>query len=564
MITPTRTRSSHALRSRSFSRSLLLDLLILVGIPLLTSTTPAVAQHKHAISEEFVDGAPVVANEVIVKFRPNAALGAIAEVEQGEDIDATEAIGDGRAMLFHSRSRDTAALLRSLRRRPDVEYVEPNFFAQAALVPNDPHFGSLWAMQNTGQTVNNHTGTPGADIKATLAWDVTIGSAANVVTVVDSGIDYKHPDLAANIWTAPRRFKVRIGHMTVWCPAGSHGFNALTNTCDPMDDNNHGTHVSGTIGAVGNDGVGIVGVNWTASIMGSKFLDAGGNGTAANAINAIEFAIQARQELGPDANVRVLSNSWVLTGPSQALLDEINKADLNEMLFVVAAGNNASNNDTTPLYPQSYATPNMITVAATTQVDSLAGFSNYGPMTVHLGAPGFDIVSTIRNGLYAFENGTSMAAPHVAGTAALMLAVNGALTVADLKAGILNNVDPLSDLAGRTVTGGRLNANRAVRSVVSFTISALPTSLSVKRNSSGTYSVQVGALDGFADPVLLSVAGLPANCSATFVPPAVTGSGTSELTIQTQVDTPKGTFPLSIDGTSGAVSHSAAVTLTVK
>jgi serine protease len=183
---------------------------------------------------------------------------------------------------------------------------------------------------------------------------------------------------------------------------------------------------------------------------------------------------------------------------------------------------------------------------------------------VHLGAPGVDIVSTTRNGGYAFENGTSMAAPHVAGTAALMLAVNSALTVADLKAGILNNVDPLPSLAGLTVTGGRLNANLAVRSVVSFTVSAVPTSLSVKRNASGTYGVQVGALDGFADPVLLSVTGLPANCTATFVPPAVTGSGTSELTIQTQVDTPKGTFALSINGTSGAVSHNATVTLTVK
>jgi subtilisin family serine protease len=329
-----------------------------------------------------------VAREVIVKFRPNARTTARAEVERAEDIDATARIGDGHLLLFRSRTRNTDTLIRNLARRADVQYVEPNYLVQIQNVPNDPHFSSLWAMQNTGQIVNNHHGVPGADISATLAWDVTTGSADNVVAVLDSGIDYRHPDLAANVWAAPTPFSVTLGGVTVTCPAGSHGFNAIVNTCDPMDDNNHGTHVSGTIGAVGDDGVGIVGVNWTASMMGIKFIDAAGYGTTANAINAIEFAIQARQALGPGANVRVLSNSWVLTGPSQALLDQITKADLSEMLFVVAAGNYGSDNDTTPLYPQSYATPNMISVAATTAADSLWGFSNVGPTTVHLGAPG--------------------------------------------------------------------------------------------------------------------------------------------------------------------------------
>lgn len=362
--------------------------LALVALLLAILAGPAFAQQRQPIAYELSSGRPVVAREVIVKFRPNARTTARAEVEHAEDVDATAAIGDGRLLLFRSRTRNTDTLIRNLARRADVQYVEPNYLVQIQNVPNDPHFSSLWAMQNTGQIVNNHHGVPGADISATLAWDVTTGSADNVVAVLDSGIDYRHPDLAANVWAAPTPFSVTLGGVTVTCPAGSHGFNAIVNTCDPMDDNNHGTHVSGTIGAVGDDGVGIVGVNWTASMMGIKFIDAAGYGTTANAINAIEFAIQARQALGPGANVRVLSNSWVLTGPSQALLDQITKADLSEMLFVVAAGNYGSDNDTTPLYPQSYATPNMISVAATTAADSLWGFSNVGPTTVHLGAPG--------------------------------------------------------------------------------------------------------------------------------------------------------------------------------
>jgi subtilisin family serine protease len=184
------------------------------------------------------------------------------------------------------------------------------------------------------------------------AWDISTGGTATTIGVVDTGVDYTHPDLAANIWSAPRAFDVTIGGTTITCPAGSHGFNAITNTCDPMDDHNHGTHVSGTIGAIGGNSVGVTGVNWSTRIMGLKFLSASGSGTTVGAINAIEFAIQANAAVG--ANVRVLSNSWGGGGFSQALLDEINKANASNMLFVAAAGNEGLNNDTTPQYPSGY------------------------------------------------------------------------------------------------------------------------------------------------------------------------------------------------------------------
>ena len=182
------------------------------------------------------------------------------------------------------------------------------------------------------------------------------------------------------MWSAPADFTVTIGDLTITCAAGTHGFNAITNLCDPMDDNNHGTHVSGTIGAVGNNSLGVVGVNWTASIMGAKFLNAGGSGTTAGAINAIEFVVQAKEAFADTgaANVRVLSNSWGGGGFSQALLDEINRANDSGMLFVAAAGNNGRNNDVFPFYPANYDAPNMIAVAATDNQDARASFSKIG------------------------------------------------------------------------------------------------------------------------------------------------------------------------------------------
>jgi hypothetical protein len=282
--------------------------------------------------------------------------------------------------------------------------------------------------------------------------------------VIDTGVDYNHPDLAANIWSAPSAFSVTIGGQTITCPQGSHGFNAINNTCNPLDDNNHGTHVSGTIGAVGNNAQGVVGVNWVTRIMGLKFLSAAGSGTTVDAIDCIEFAIQAKAAFAASgaANVRVLSNSWGGGGFSQALLDQINKANTNDMLFVAAAGNNNSNNDVTPHYPSSYNAPNVVAVASTTNRDARSSFSNFGATSVDLGAPGSSILSTVRNGGYSSFSGTSMATPHVSGAAALVLS-ECSLNTADLKANILNNVDLISSMSGITVTGGRLNADKAIR-----------------------------------------------------------------------------------------------------
>ncbi len=418
-----------------------------------------------------VNGRNAVAGEVIVKFRRQLAQSERLQLERDLDANENETVGrDFRRV--RSRRLNVQALVASLRTRAVVEYAEPNYLWYASVAPNDPQFPSLWGLLNTAQTIGGQAGSASADIHAASAWAVASGSRANVVAVVDTGLDYTHDDLAANVWKAPAAFTVTIGGVSILCAAGTHGFDAITKTCDPQDDNNHGTHVSGTIGATGNNGLGVVGVNWNASIMGLKFLDNTGSGSTSDAINAIEFAIQAKNFFAAGANVRVLSASWGGGGFSQALLDEINKANANAMLFVTAAGNSGASNDVSPSYPASYHAPNIIAVAATNNTDHLASFSNFGS-SVHVAAPGVGILSTTIGNTYQYFSGTSMATPYVSGAAALILA-RCAIDTAMLKTTILNNVDPIPALAGRVSTSGRLNVDRALRACAPSTVPTAP------------------------------------------------------------------------------------------
>ncbi len=547
--------------------------IVLVAFVLLF-VNPALARTQNGNGS--FRGKEVVANEVLVKFRVSTSQESIASVKQNENIDVDEEVGDGSIQLLHSRSKDVATLVNELSARGDVVYAEPNYVVHASALPNDPLFSLLWGLRNIGQNIGcgefcfgSPVGTPGADISVVSAWDISTGSRANVVAVVDTGIDYNHPDLAANVWSAPTAFTVRIGGITITCAAGTHGFNALRNTCNPLDDNDHGSHVSGTIGAVGNNGIGVAGINWTASIMGAKFLSASGSGTLAGAINAIEFTIQAKQAFASTAgaNVRVLSNSWGGGGFSQALLDEINKANASNMLFVAAAGNSSANNDITPAYPASFNAPNVVAVAATDNTDALAWFSNFGPTSVHLGAPGVDVLSTIIGGLYDYFSGTSMATPHVSGAAALVLS-RCSLDTAALKSNLLNNVDLISSLTGRTVTGGRLNVNKAIRACSApvapdYAISATPASQTIIRGASTSYTVTATPSGGFTGSVAFSVSGLPANATASFSPSSVITPGSSAMAVITTATTPAGNYLLTVTGISGLLTHTAAVTLIV-
>jgi subtilisin family serine protease len=446
--------------------------LVALGIGVLLQVTDLRSQSgPPAQARVNIDGYEAVAGEVLVQFE-SPAIAASNQQILGRQVDASENVAVGRRGLrrFRSRAFDVETMIAFFRNQPGVVFVEPNYIVQIVATPDDPEFPNLWGLLNTGQVIGGVAGTPGADISATDAWDVSTGSTSNVIGVIDTGIDYTHPDLAANIWSAPTAYTVTIGGSVINCPAGSHGFNAITSECDPMDDDNHGTHVAGTIGAVGDNGTGVVGVNWTARIIGGKFLDASGFGTTANAVNVIDFMIQTKAMFAgtSGANIRVLNNSWGGGGFSTSLRNAIIDANSANMLFVAAAGNGGSdgigdNNDFFPFYPASYDVANVVAVASTNNRDFKSGFSNFGATSVDLAAPGSGILSTVIGGGYSSFSGTSMAAPQVSGGAALVLSVCD-YTTAQLKDALLSTVDVLGSLAGLVATSGRLNVDNAIRS----------------------------------------------------------------------------------------------------
>ncbi len=390
--------------------------------------------------------------EVLIKFKPQASL--MARNQIMADINA-QVLRQFDRISVQVLSLDGLTVEEAIKKYSDdpaVEFIEPNYKCFAYSVPNDPMFDTLWGMQNTGQS----GGTPDADISAVDAWSVFTGSQDVIVGVIDTGVDYNHEDLAANIWTNPGEIPDNglddDGNGLV---DDYHGYDYYNNDGDPLDDNGHGSHCSGTIGGVGDNGVGVAGVNWHVSIMAIKFLDRYGYGDTGNAIACVEYAVMM--------GANVLSNSWGGSGYSAAMEAAISDANDAGIIFVAAAGNDyGNNNDLYPHYPSNYDVPNVVSVAATDNDDQLAYFSNIGPTTVDLAAPGVGIYSTVLNNGYAYYDGTSMATPHVSGAFALLLGRFPGLGVQEAKNLIFNSVDPLPQLDGLCVTGGRLNVDRAI------------------------------------------------------------------------------------------------------
>ena len=449
--------------------------LYIIGLAVFTLIISAALQSPQG--PEYVEG------ELLIKFSETVTAQAIESTlaqAGAQTVEIFSAIGVRHIKLAPSQSVEDA--VKQFSALPNVEYAEPNYIYHTHAVPNDPSFGDLWGLQNTGQT----GGLEGADISAVEAWDITTGSDQVIIGVIDTGIDYKHPDLSANIYTNPGEDAWAIpndptsgngfdddgnGYVDDW-----KGWDFISNDNDPYDDNMHGTHCAGTIGAVGNNATGVVGVNWTVKLMPLKFLDSSGSGDTADAIKAITYAT--------DMGAHILSNSWGGGGYSASLEDAIKYANDHGVLFVAAAGNDGTNNDTTPHYPSNYDVPNVIAVAASDDSDQRAlwggggggddcGFlcssamavtpgSNYGPKTVDLAAPGKGILSTVPGG-YNTLSGTSMATPHVAGAAGLILAKTPNLSVTELKARILDNVDVLPAFENIVLSGGRLNVAKALQ-----------------------------------------------------------------------------------------------------
>jgi subtilisin family serine protease len=337
----------------------------------------------------------------------------------------------------------------ALEASPGVAFAEPDYWVYPSAVPNDARFGDLWGLAQASD----------ADIDAPEAWDVSEGDDEVVVAVVDTGFDYDHPDLRANAWHNPGEVWNGIDDDGNGYVDDLHGINCISGSGDPRDGGRHGTHVAGTIGAVGDNGLGVVGVSPRVRIMGLKFLGPFG-GYTSDAIECLRYAARMKTDQG--VNIRVTNNSWGGGGYSNALRQVIQELDDADILFVAAAGNSAVDADVTPEYPAAYELPNVISVAASDADDRLASFSNWGASAVDLAAPGVDILSTVPGNGYAELSGTSMAAPHVAGVAALIAAHRPGADARGIKSLITSLVDPMPALEGRVSSGGRLNAARVL------------------------------------------------------------------------------------------------------
>ena len=413
--------------------------------------------------------------EVLVKFRPNVSLADIKKLTQKNNDRIEDEIETvkGLVAIDDLDNADAQKVADQYLAMSDaVLYAEPNFQIKLddpantsapfdlpsrdndPAGPNDPMFNDQWALNNLGQ----NGGKQNADISALKAWQKTTGSSKVVVAVLDSGVDYTHQDLVSNIWFRPDNIP-QYTDSELGTFNDEHGFNLTDNVSDPMDDNGHGTHCAGIIGAEGNNDEGIAGINWNVQIMPLKFLGKGGFGTTKDAIEAINYAIDRKQK---GVNIRVISASWGSTQYSKALEDTIRAAGEAGILFVAAAGNDGTSNDKRPHYPSNYDLPNVISVAATDKNDQLASFSNFGVKTVHIAAPGREILSTWLGDQYREASGTSMATPYVSGVAGLILAAEPDLTVAKLRERLLKSVDKIESLNGKIESGGRLNAAKAL------------------------------------------------------------------------------------------------------
>ena len=364
----------------------------------------------------------------------------------------------GLALVKLPAGKDVASAKITYSATAGIQYAEPDYKLYLSATPNDPFYNNLWGMNNTGQT----GGTEDADIDAPEAWGLATGSSTIIVAVTDTGINYNHEDLASNMWinTAEQNGTAGVDDDNNGYIDDIYGYDFYLDNSDPMDDHDHGSHVAGTIGGIGNNGKGVAGINWHVRMMALKIFQYGGGSDPEGLVSAAAAAI----EYATNKGAKVINASWHLPFAeySQTLYDAISYAGDHGVMMVIAAGNDNVDNDVVPDYPQSFDLPNIISVMATDDNDQKASFSNYGKINVDLAAPGVDIFSCYRSGGYGYMSGTSMACPHVAGACALVWSTDPSLTVAELKQILLYTVDPLDSLTGLCVTGGRLNLHKAI------------------------------------------------------------------------------------------------------
>ncbi len=418
---------------------------------------------KKTVSNTVLDRNPIVItqlpppdaykeNELIVRFKSSVNSGESLNVRSFYGAELQKKIDALNMEVWRVPTNISfLEVIQELNANPNIVFAEPNYHVEANYIPGDPRFNELWGLHNIGQG----NALEDADIDAVEAWDITTGDDQVIVAVIDTGIDYLHADLVENMWTNEDEIPGNgIDDDENGFVDDVHGYDFYNRDGDPADDNSHGTHVAGTIGARGDNAVGVVGVSHRVSLMAVKFLSSWGGGDTADAVESVIYAV--------DNGADILNNSWGGGGFSEALRSAIEYAQDNDVLFVAAAGNAAYDNDSLPSYPASYELDNIVAVAATDSNDELASFSQWGLNSVDLGAPGVDILSALPGDDYATYSGTSMASPHVAGAAALLKSHAPSLSSLELKQILMESGDSISPLIGRTVSGRRLNIFNAL------------------------------------------------------------------------------------------------------
>lgn len=449
--------------------------LVILSIAIFTgckkNTLEVAATNDFSAKSEVAFSAPsgqFVPNELLVKFK--AGTGEKSRTQTLSFINgkvsehllttAMKSSGDKEGIYLINTDQDVNRAMARLKGESNIEYAEPNWIYNHNATSNDPYYtnGSLWGMYGTNTTPANQYGS-----QAGAAWaNGHTGLKSVTVGVIDEGIQFTHPDLSGQVWTNPFDAVDGIDNDLNGYVDDIHGWDFANNDNTIYDGgtrgslDKHGTHVSGTIGGIGGNGIGVAGVNWAITIISAKFLGRNG-GTTANAIKAVDYLTDLKTRHG--INLVASNNSWGGGGFSQALKDAIDRAGTKEILFVAAAGNDGLDTETATSYPSGYSSANIIAVAAIDKAGSLASFSNYAATAVDLGAPGVDINSTMAYNTYASYNGTSMATPHVTGGAALYASTHPGSTAATIKSAILNAATPTPSLTGKCLTGGRLNVS---------------------------------------------------------------------------------------------------------
>ncbi|MCL4409568.1 MAG: S8 family serine peptidase [Firmicutes bacterium] len=544
---------------------------LVAGISLALFAGSAIAANSPSADDESL---LVVFKPAVSKQEREALVRSVggllhATDEAGRDLRMRH-VAEGRIntiRVANAAQRDR--VLKRLSQHPLIEVAEPNYRLttqvtdiQPMNAPNDEFFGLLWGLHNTGQ----EGGTPGADISALDAWSITQGDRNIVIGVIDEGIDYNHPDLVANIWHNPGEICDNgIDDTGTGVIDDCHGFDAITGSGDPMDFGGHGTHVAGTIGAAANNGIGVAGVAWDVQLAGCRFLGPDG-GFTSDAIACIDYFTNLRVNHG--VNIVATNNSWGGGGFSQALRSAIQTHNDAGILFVAAAGNNSLNSDVSPSYPGAYDLPGIINVANTNRTDGLSGTSTYGAVSVDLGAPGSSIGSTYLDGGYVYMSGTSMAAPHVAGAAALLWAIKPDLSITEVKDILMSSGDSIPALAGRTASGKRLNAYQALLAAdpdPGFSVSFSPSSQEVSAGDYAQFDLTVASIADWNGDVALSISISP-ELSYDLSSSEVAAGETVTLTVYTDSDTQWGSYGIELsasDTESGEFTGSASAELMV-